>query len=238
MNKVLLVTFFFVSLSVAIPPYASAQAKVTPGCQPIYGGGQTCLQSEDFSVNLQIKHPGTGGYVDNLTTADPTFAPAQQINYKITVTNNVTRDLSNINMTIVFPQLVEYVSGTGKFDAKTRKLTFPIETLKSKESKVFFVTGKTAPKEKFSRSITCTFTQAIGTFEKKTSQDNGQFCVSLNKTTVAGATAQPNTTKGGLAVYPPSQTKTTPQTGPEVLALIGLLPAGAVGFWLRRKASH
>jgi len=43
------------------------------------------------------------------------------------------------------------------------------------------------------------------------------------------------TTKGGLKVFPPTQTKTTPKTGPEALSLISLIPTAGLGFWLRRK---
>lgn len=43
-------------------------------------------------------------------------------------------------------------------------------------------------------------------------------------------------TKGGLTVQQPVKTKTTPATGPEVFSLIGLIPAAAAGFWLRKKA--
>lgn len=43
------------------------------------------------------------------------------------------------------------------------------------------------------------------------------------------------TTKGGLPVYSPSTTSQTPPTGPEALSLLGLIPAAAAGFWLRKK---
>ena len=44
------------------------------------------------------------------------------------------------------------------------------------------------------------------------------------------------TTKGGLPVYSPSTTSQTPPTGPEAFSLLGLIPAAAAGFWLRKKA--
>jgi len=45
----------------------------------------------------------------------------------------------------------------------------------------------------------------------------------------------PTQTKGGLPINKPVQTTTAPATGPEAFGLIGLLPAAAAGFWLRRK---
>jgi len=42
-------------------------------------------------------------------------------------------------------------------------------------------------------------------------------------------------TKGGLPVHAPSQTKTTPATGPEAWSLISLLPMAGAGIWLRKR---
>lgn len=44
----------------------------------------------------------------------------------------------------------------------------------------------------------------------------------------------PTTTKGGLRIQQPSTQTTAPATGPEALALVGLLGTGAVGFFLRK----
>ncbi|HSA83432.1 MAG TPA: hypothetical protein VLF20_00915 [Patescibacteria group bacterium] len=44
-----------------------------------------------------------------------------------------------------------------------------------------------------------------------------------------------NATKGGLPVEQPAQATTTPGTGPELLSLAALIPAGAMGIYLRRK---
>lgn len=49
-------------------------------------------------------------------------------------------------------------------------------------------------------------------------------------------TAVPNMTKGGQPVYPAPQSQVAPSTGPEALALIGLIPTGLGGLLLRRKA--
>lgn len=45
-----------------------------------------------------------------------------------------------------------------------------------------------------------------------------------------------NKTKGGFPVLPSSPVKTTPATGPEMLPLIGLIPIGLTGVFLRKKA--
>lgn len=43
------------------------------------------------------------------------------------------------------------------------------------------------------------------------------------------------TTKGGLPVYEPTQTRTTPSTGPEAWALVSLLPMAGAGIWLKKR---
>lgn len=237
MNKLALFLLSLTLLSITnISSTHAAQTAVTPECTPIYGGGQSCLQIEELSVDLQVKNPQTNTYVTSIPASGPTMNPGQEVNYKITIKNTVNRQLSNITVTVVFPQLVNYASGTGKFDTKTRKLSFPIETLKANESKVFTINGKVLTKDKItSQSVVCSFTQAIASFDRKTSQDNTQFCINPQGNVVG--TTNRNVTKGGLPVYSPSNTKTTPQTGPETLALIGLLPAGALGFWLRHKTA-
>lgn len=47
---------------------------------------------------------------------------------------------------------------------------------------------------------------------------------------------QPTTTKGGLPIYEPEQTTTTPDTGPEAIALPGLASLLGLGFYMRSKA--
>ncbi len=99
--------------------------------------------------------------------------------------------------------------------------------------------------------------------EIKESQDNTRICITKNETggtplsqmnadkqqprviantTTPTGTAQPRTqqvnpttTKGGLPVMSPSPTNKTPDTGAEILLLLGLLPLGGLGYYLRHK---
>jgi uncharacterized repeat protein (TIGR01451 family) len=63
----------------------------------------------------------------------------------------------------------------------------------------------------------------------------GQTAPATTPTTVPANTQ--STTKGGVTVYPSPQTTQSPNTGPELLGFIGLLPAAAAGFYLRRKTT-
>lgn len=57
----------------------------------------------------------------------------------------------------------------------------------------------------------------------------------LPVTKTTPAPTNPPTTKGGQPVYQPAPSQQTPGTGPETLALFGLFPTGALGYFLRRK---
>jgi hypothetical protein len=47
---------------------------------------------------------------------------------------------------------------------------------------------------------------------------------------------QPATTKGGLPIHKPTQTNTTPATGPEAWSLLSLLPMAGAGIWLKKRS--
>jgi hypothetical protein len=75
-----------------------------------------------------------------------------------------------------------------------------------------------------------------------TQQVCGNKISTPTNTTLPKATPTPykittgGTTKGGLPVLSPTPTTTTPSTGPEILGIIALFPAGALGYYLRKKA--
>lgn len=66
-----------------------------------------------------------------------------------------------------------------------------------------------------------------------------QFCPTPTSTPIVSPQPATNNQQqknnGGQQVYPPSQTKTTPNTGPEDWVLPTLFLIGGLGFWLRKK---
>jgi len=217
----------------------SATAASDTNCAPIYGGGTSCQESKDFSVDLKIRNPQNNSYADSFNPQDVLFAPNQQIVYKLTIKNTSKKDLTKVPVTIFFPQLIPYTQGTGNYDSKNHSLTFTIDTLKPNDTKTFFLQATVAGQDKFPNNtqIQCGLTQALITLDKEVSQDNTQACI--NPLTIASAPMKgnPSTTKGGLALYQPTQVRTTPDTGPEVFGLISLLPMAGAGWYLRRKTS-
>jgi len=200
-------------------------------CQPIYGGGQTCVQVGNTLINKTVQNPQTGAFVDNLNVNDPKFTPTSSVTFHITVTNTGSSTINKTTVKDTLPSFINFVSGPGSFDSNTKVLTFDVGNLAAGESRTFTIAAKVTDQGQLpqDQGITCVVNQAISTSENgQQSSDNSQFCI---QKPVLGET------KGGLKVLPSPQITITPPTGPEMLPLIGLIPTGIFGFFLRKKAS-
>ncbi|HVF69653.1 MAG TPA: hypothetical protein VNA13_03750 [Xanthomonadales bacterium] len=278
MNKAIFITSLLVIASVAAPV---AKAAESTQCQPIYGGGDSCVKTPQVEINKTVQNPQNQVYVDNLGVGDAKFAPTQIVSFKITVKNTSEIKLTNVVIKDVLPNIVDFSGGVGDFDAKTKTLTIKVESLAAGEVRDFYVQAKVVTKDKLpaDQGVSCVVNQAIITAADKTAQDNSQFCIEKSMTpptnnpglpeqpkggqpvvpgnnlpTTKGGqpvvpgtnipvtnnagttTTNPTTTKGGLPVYPPTKATTTPSTGPESIALIGLIPSAIGGVLLRRKS--
>ena len=209
-----------------------AKSFADTSCQPIYGGGQTCVSSPDILIDKKILNPSTNIMVDNLGINDPKYNPNFIANFHITITNASTNTLSNVVVQDVFPQYIAFSAGPGNFDPNTRILSFNLGDLQANESKTYTVIGRIVNKDNLPQGTVCIVNQATVTADNsQISQDNAQFCIENIApaiTTVA--------TKGGFPVLSPVPTTSTPKTGPESLALLALIPTGIAG-WILRKYS-
>jgi uncharacterized repeat protein (TIGR01451 family) len=215
-------------------------------CQPIYGGGQTCVQQGDVLVNKKVAHPQNGSFVDNLGINDPKYGPESVVNFQITVTNTGSGTISKINIKDIFPQYTTFNAGSGNYDRNTKILSVDIDNLQPNETRTLTLSAKVAGANELpnNQGVICVINQATGTANNKTSQDNSQFCIEKQAPQVTqpgetkgGVPAKtfPQETKGGQKVFPQQQVQQSPNTGPEALALFALLPAGALGHFLRKK---
>jgi len=206
-----------------------------PLCLPLFGGGQTCQQTNQLTISKEVRNPQTGSYVASLGPNDPLYHPGDSVTFRLTVSNTGKQQLSHITVTDTFPQFVSFVSGSGSFDTKTSTLTFSIDSLAPGTDDVFYIEGKTADANVFpSQPFTCVANQATASTGNTTAKGNTSFCI----TPAPSATnqfANISTTKGGFPVYSPTQTRRTPSTGPELWEVFGLLPTGALGYWLRKR---
>lgn len=200
------------------------------GCEPIYGGGQSCETSNKFTLDKKVMNPtstkgGSTNFVDNLSINDPKYAPSQTIVFELTVTNTGNSTLKEVIVTDTLPSYVAFVSGPGSYDKNSKVVTFKVTDLKAGESKRYTIEAKVVDASKIpgNSGIVCAVNQASAKYNGDESRDNSQFCIE-------------KTTKGGFPVQPAPKMTQTPSTGAESLALIGLIPAAAGGLFLRRRS--
>ena len=208
----------------------SATPKAFADCQAIYGGGQTCTSSNNFSIQKFVKTPGKGGgnYVNNLSINDPKFSPDQQVSFEIIVKNTGSNTIPTLTITDTFPQFLNFVAGPGSFDSNSKVLTLTVTNLGAGQSNTYIVTGKVADASLLpsDQGTVCLINQATGTDNNGvTNTSSSQFCVEKS---VLGTT-QPQ-------VFAAPSVVATPATGPEMLPLLSLIPSGLAGFILRKKS--
>ena len=207
----------------------TASASVT--CTPIYGGGETCVTKGELDIEKKINHPdaskgGIENFVDNLSITDPRFHSGDQITFKLTVTNTGDAMLNTVEVKDILPSYVTFVAGPGNFDSNSKTLTYTLKDLKAKESRTNILTVKVVDDASLPEGTACSVNQSFVSSEGMSDQDNSQFCVEKKA----------QVTKGGLPVKPAPPVTQAPPTGPEMWALVGLIPAGLGGLLLRRKS--
>lgn len=205
-------------------------------CQPIYGGGSPCVQTGNVSIDKKLTHPKTNSLVDNIGVNDDKFGPESVVTFQIAVTNTGSAKISRVQVRDIFPQFVDFAAGVGNFDGGSKVLSFDVNDLNPSETRTFNIVGKIAKAENLpiNQGTVCVVNQATAkdvTNSGNPSTDTTQLCIQkeLAPTTITE-------TKGGIKVFPPQKTFTSPATGPEMLPLIGLIPTGLLGAFLRRKA--
>lgn len=228
-TTVKLFSLFVISyLLLVIIPKAYAQTF----CQPIYGGGQTCVTVGNVQINKTILNPGTNKMVDSLSISDPRFQPGFIVTFQITLTNIGSSNIARIRVSDIFPQYVSFSSGPGNFDGNTRTLTFDVLNLNPQETRVFTIIGRIVDTSSLptNQQVICVVNQAIATNldgVSQGSQDNSQLCIEK-------VIQQPT----GFPVFPQAKIFTTPATGPEAWVLFSMVPLGAAGYFLRKKSMN
>lgn len=224
MKKVLFYLAFLLGLTLLSPSNVLAGIS----CQPIYGGGQNCITAGGISINKTVQNPQNGQFVDNLSVNDPRFSPNQIVTFQISVINTGSSQVPQVIVKDIFPNYVNFVSGPGNFDNNSKTLTFIAYNLNPNETRNFTLQGKIVDTNQLpSDTITCIVNQSMLTAtDSSQAQDNSQFCIQKEQTV----------TKGGLPIVPPTTMTTTPATGPEMIPLIGMIPAGIAGWFLRKKS--
>ncbi len=225
MKKLILLTAITTSLFAGA---SVVHADYGTNCQTQYGTSN-CPSTTTVVVDKTVQNPSTKKFVDNLGPNDAKYAPNQTVPFKIVVTNSSTSTLSNIVVTDIIPQYTKLTATKGGLSGGNT-VTMNVDKLNPGESKTFdlsltVVDNASLPVD---QGVICTTNKVDMNSSAASAHDESSFCI-------AHATA--TTTKGGLSVFPAPVTTSTPKTGPELFALIGLIPSAAAGLVLRKKAA-
>lgn len=215
---------FLANASLAL---ASGSSYGTSNCQVIYGGGEVCQKEIKFTIDKKVQGPTKGGqFVDNLSMNDAKFQPGSDIAFQITITNTGNTTIQNLSIVDTLPSNLIFLSGAGNYNSANNTITYNVSNLEAGKSNQQTFLAKIADKSKFSNSVTClNNTVRANDDNGNSASDNAGFCVE-NPTTQ-------NPTPKVFTSVPP---KSIPNTGPEMLPLLGLIPAGISGYFLRKKS--
>ena len=198
----------------------------TSNCQVIYGGGQVCPTNLQFSIDKKVLAPTKGGtFVDNLGFNDAKFQPGNQVSFKITLKNTGDKTIDHITVVDTLPAYLTFTSGPGVYDATSRTVTYIIKNIAANQSNdqtIVATIGNidTLPKD---QGVMCLTNNVKGNDNQSdVANDSSSFCIQKEAMTPK--------------VYTTVPPKSIPNTGPEMLPLLGLIPAGIAGFTLRRKS--
>lgn len=198
-------------------------------CQVIYGGGQVCNNNIQYSINKMVEIPNTTNFTDNLNVNDSKYSAGSTIPFKIIITNTGDTKIGHIKVTDSLPQYLTFASGDGAFDANSRKITFDVNNLEAGKAQQFVVNLKVVDNNQLpsDQSTICVVNQ-VNAFEDSgvTAADSSQVCITKQ---IVNVTPTP-------VVFTTVPPKKIPNTGPEMLPLLGLIPAGISGLFLRKKS--
>lgn len=224
MNKNIITSLLTAGLFLAVTPMALASG--SSECQIVYGGGQVCKEKVSFTIDKKVQQPIKGGsFVDNLNTNDAKFAPAQEAVFKITIQNTGDKTIEKLEVIDTLPGYTVYVSGDGSYDKSKNTISYSIENLEK---------GKTNERT-FSIKIgeASTLPQNQGllclTNNSKATDNNGSVATDAASFCIEKSFVTPE-------VFNKVPVNAVPATGPELLPLFGLIPAGIAGFALRKKS--
>jgi uncharacterized repeat protein (TIGR01451 family) len=252
-NNLLVGSLTFIGATLLFSSSAIA-AEATTTCTPIYGGGETCIETEKLSLDKKVQNPTTKVFVDSLAgTTDPKYRPGTTILFRITVTNTSDAEITDIEVKDTLPQYVTFVKGLGTYDSKTRVLTYKIDRLGAGRSNTVEIQATTAKAQELPSkdASTCIANYAYAKKGTDEASDNARFCITKEAVTPTQAPSKPvpttqqtqpgtpprsgQATKGGLPIHPTPNVTTNPNTGPEALSLLALIPTGIAGLMLKKK---
>jgi len=167
-----------------------AHAYDNDNCTNQYGTSIECPTNK-VVVNKKVRYPtNTNLFVENLTSNDTAYSPNSEVEYDIAVTNTSTTDYATVTVIDYFPSQVVFVSGPGRYEASSNKLTYEISNLKAGQTVHDRVLVKVKDISVFPQDLTCEVTNKVTVTapENQSDEDTANLCV---QTKVLGVSTLP-----------------------------------------------
>lgn len=235
-RNILIVTALSLLLPLPFAKVAKAES-----CNPIYGGGPTCVTIGGLMLDATVLNPQTNKMVNDLKINDPKYTPSSIVTFQIKLINTTNSTIGHIKVRDGFPPYVNYAAGEGNFDQASRILSFDVNNLEPNKARVYTILGRVVESDQLpgKNSITCVTNQAVATVvDPASAKDTSTFCIEKKTETVPTATDKPLGKSGFPTLTAPTKISKTPSTGPESLILFSLIPTGILGWFLRRKSTE
>lgn len=159
-------------------------------CTNQYGSPVDCPPNH-IDINKKVRYPTNPNlFVENLTDKDASYSPGDEVEYDLAVTNTSNENFPIVTVIDVFPGVVTFVSGPGRYEANANKLTFELSDLKAGQTVHSRVLVKLADASKFPNDIKCDIVNTATATGPggQSDQDQSSLCV---RTSVSGVKTLP-----------------------------------------------
>ncbi len=161
-------------------------------CTTQYGqyGNSTNCQPSDLTINKQVRNPITNGFVENLSSTDPTFSPGSDVLYRLTIKNSSGETFNPVTVKDTLPAYLTFVAGPGTYDSATKTLTFTLENVIAGETRTVDIMARVVDTNQFpaGKTFVCVNNYAEVRALNRFDSDTAQSCI---QTSVLGATTLP-----------------------------------------------
>ena len=212
---------------VVTPAYAQSYGQYgSYGAYGSYGSNSPQISIlVDKSVSKPVATQTKGGrvtdldFVDNLSSADPRFAPKQEVVFRIRVKNTANKALTNVTLQDTVPSYINPIDRGDGYDEASRVITVKVGDLAIDEEKVYLLKATVASQEDLpsDRSIICVVNKVRFYSNETSDDDTAQFCIEKQIQNVTNV----------------------PNAGPEMgLGLLALQLTGlGAGLYLKKRVS-
>jgi len=171
------------SAALTVVPHVFADGET---CTNQYGSTVDCPPNH-IVINKKVRHAtNVNLFVENITSNDTAYTPNSEVEYDIAVTNTSNVNFATVTIIDVFPNQLTFVSGPGRYEESTNKLTFELSDLKAGQTVHTRVLTKAKDVSVFPNDLTCDVVNTATATGPggQSDQDTAQLCVTTKAVTL------------------------------------------------------